>query len=95
MIMLVDYMLAEDFPTAAECSTRRAALLHANLEEERYHIYSSLMTDTKEAYADAVKHLANHFERGSTLISERANFTRRVLLSSENMVQCSCRHCVS
>lgn len=45
------------------------------------------MTDPKEAYADAVKHLASHFERGSCLISERADFTRRVLLSSENVVR--------
>ena len=85
--MFEDYLLAVDFPTAAEFAGRKAALLRASLGVEGYRIYVSLVADSKEAFDDAVQHLAAHFELRPSLIYERAVFTRRVQSSTESVGQ--------
>ena len=85
--MFEDYLLAVDFPTATEHAGRKAALLRASLGVEGYRVYSSLVTDTKEGFDDAVTHLVAHFEHKPSAIFERAQFTRRVQISSESVAQ--------
>jgi hypothetical protein len=85
--MFEDYLLAVDFPAAAEHLPRKAALLRASLGVEGYRVYASLARDPREPYDQLVAHLTTHFDRRPSLIFERAVFTRRVQSGSETVAQ--------
>lgn len=85
--MFEDWLLAIGFPTADEHAARKAALLRASLGTEGFRIYSSLVTDRRESYDEAKRHLAAHFDQRASTFYERAQFTRRQQEPGETIAQ--------
>ena len=95
--MFEDHLLTIDFHAANEHASIKAALLRASIWVDDYKIYSSLVTDAKEASNDAVDHIAAHFEHKANLIFERAVSTRHIQSSRESNTQfvAELRQCAS
>jgi transposase InsO family protein len=75
--MFEDWLLAIGFPVGAAMEQRKAALLRASLGTEGFRLYTSLTSNPRESYEDAIAKLASHFGPPASAIFSRAQFTRR------------------
>jgi hypothetical protein len=75
--MYEDWLLAIVFPAGAAMKQRKAALLRASPGMEEFRLYTSLTSDTREPYGDAITKIASHFGPPASAIFSRAQFTRR------------------
>jgi hypothetical protein len=75
--MFEDCLLAIGFPDTEPMRPRKAALLRASLGTEGFRLYSSLTSDPRETYDEAVTRLSAHFGQPASAIFSRAQFTRR------------------
>jgi hypothetical protein len=75
--MFEDWLLAIGFPDTEPMRPRKAALLRASLGTEGFRLYSSLTSDPRETYDEAVTRLSVHFGQPASAIFSRAQFTRR------------------
>ena len=87
LAMFEDWLLAIGFPETEAMAPRKAALLRASLGTEGFRIYSSLATDPREPYDNAVGRLAAHFGQPASAIFNRAQFTRRQQRPGESVTQ--------
>jgi hypothetical protein len=87
LAMFEDWLLAIGFPETEAMVPRKAAILRASLGTEGFRIYTSLTTNPREAYDDAVARLATHFGQPASTIFNRAQFTRRQQRSGESVTQ--------
>lgn len=85
--MFEDWLLAIGFPETEATATRKAAILRASLGTEGFRMYSSLASNPRESYADAVTRLDAHFGQPASTIFNRAQFTRRLQRSGESVTQ--------
>jgi RNase H-like domain found in reverse transcriptase/Reverse transcriptase (RNA-dependent DNA polymerase)/Integrase zinc binding domain/Integrase core domain len=76
LAMFEDWLLAIGFPDTDANAQRKAALLRASLGTDGYRMYTSLATDPREPYADAVNRLNGHFGQSTSTFFNRAEFTR-------------------
>ena len=77
--MFEDWLLAVGFPEgelSPALQQRKAALLRASLGTEGYRLYSSLVDNPREPYAEAVARLEAHFGNPTSTIFARAQFSR-------------------
>ena len=85
--MFEDWLLAIGFPETEATATRKAAILRASLGTEGFRIYTSLASNPRESYADAIARLDAHFGQPASTIFNRAQFTRRQQRSGESVTQ--------
>lgn len=85
--MFEDWLLAIGFPETEAMAPRKAAILRASLGTEGFRIYTSLATNPRESYADAIARLATHFGQPASTIFNRAQFSRRQQRSGESVTQ--------
>jgi hypothetical protein len=79
--------LAIGFPETEAMEPRKAAILRVSLGTAEFRIYSSLATNPRESYGEAVKRLATHFGQPASTIFNHAEFTRRQQRSGESVTQ--------
>ena len=75
--MFEDWLLAIGFPASDSMQQRKAALLRSSLGTEGFRIYTSLTSEPRESYGDAIAKLGCHFGQSASTIFSRAQFTRR------------------
>lgn len=87
LAMFEDWLLAIGFPETEAMAPRKAALLRASLGTEGFRIYTSLTSNPREVYVDAVARLEVHFGQPASTIFNRAQFTRRQQRPGESVTQ--------
>jgi hypothetical protein len=87
LAMLENWLLAIGFPETEAMEPRKAAILRASLGTEGIRIYSSLATNPRESFGEAVERLATHFGQPASTIFNRMQFTRCQQRSGESVTQ--------
>ena len=87
LMMFEDWLLATGFPSTEAFAPRRAALLRSSLGAEGSRIYYSLANEANEQYQTVVDRMARHFGSPSSVIFNRAQFTRYLQRPGDSVVQ--------
>ena len=87
LAMFEDWLLAIGFPETEAMAPRKAALLRASLGTERFRIYTSLTSNPREIYEDAVTRMETYFGQPASTFFNRAQFTRRQQRPGESVTQ--------
>jgi len=87
LMMFEDWLLETGFPSTAPFAPQRAAHLRSSLGVEGLQIYYSLANEVNEQYTTGVKRMARHFGSPSSIIFNRAQFTRYLQRPGDTVAQ--------